>query len=578
MLLKTWRMLAPSIPHLGRRIGLLMVLGLVSSLAETVALLGTARIALTLGGASAASVSIPALGAIALPPTVLAVAACIAAVVSLASHVVIAWMSGLMSAQALQRTRASVIAAFTRATWEAQSAEREGSVHDAAGALSARTSALVLSFVNLGTNAVMVVVFLVSSLVASPIATLVVFVVGIVVFAALRPIARATRRAGTAAAHAEGGYAEQITRFVSTTMERKVFGVEAASERAVNTASTAASDAQRRLRLLSQLGTSLFRDVAILLLVTCITVLSAIGGDVDAASVVVVITLVLRGLVSAQAVNTATQSANEHGPGISLLRERIARWQASVEPAGEVEARPFRTIRVADAGYRYPGVEGGVTGLDLEIAAGEAIGVIGRSGAGKTTFVQLLLRLRRPTSGAILLDGRDYTEFTAPSWSAMLGFVPQEPSLLSGTIADNIDFDRGLARDALERAADDAHVSADVRRFEGGFDHVLGPRGSGLSGGQKQRIAIARALAAGPRLLVLDEPTSALDPHSEALLVETLTGLKGRTTMVIVAHRLTTVRMCDRLVVFENGRITKVGTPAEILDGPGYDQAAFFGG
>ncbi len=201
--------------------------------------------------------------------------------------------------------------------------------------------------------------------------------------------------------------------------------------------------------------------------------------------------------------------------------------------------------------------------------------MIGHSGAGKSTLVQLLLRLRHPTTGRILVDGVDYTEFTDASWAKVLGFVPQEPSLTEGTIAENIDFGRGLPEDVIERAARDAHVEADVLGMEGGFAHELGPRGAGLSGGQKQRVAIARALAADPSLLVLDEPTSALDPRSEQLLVETLSSLKGRTTMVIVAHRLRTVRMCDRLAVFEQGRIVQIGTPAELLEQEGYYRSMF---
>jgi ABC-type multidrug transport system fused ATPase/permease subunit len=166
----------------------------------------------------------------------------------------------------------------------------------------------------------------------------------------------------------------------------------------------------------------------------------------------------------------------------------------------------------------------------------------------------------------VTVSGILYEEIEPASWHRLVTLVPQEPKLFQGSVADNIAFLRpGIAREQVEHAAALAHVLDDIRALPSGFDTELGPRGVGLSGGQKQRIAIARALVGEPQLLVLDEPTSALDVRSEQLLQQTIQNLKGRVTLVIVAHRLTTLACCDRVIAMANGRIQTIGTLEEAL-------------
>jgi ATP-binding cassette, subfamily B, bacterial len=565
MLWTTWKTIAPFIRRPGAVITVMVVLGLISAAGESIALLIAVRLATALGGGDVGDgASVPLLGS--MPLGVAVTLALVGAVVSLGVHVLIAIVNARVTAGVLMNTRTEVIGSFIRSSWETQAAEREGSLQETSTGLSQRTSGLVQAYVTAGTNAVMLLVFIVAAMIVSPVATLVVIVVGLVITAGLRPLTRATRRSGAAFSRANSAFAQHVASFSSTSMELKVFGVQTAAQGDVLESAGLATHTQLRARFFSYLGTTLFRDIAILLLVVCISVLALLG-NVEAAAVLVIITLVVRALASAQAVNGATQTIRETGSNVLLLAERVAYWRAGSVTHGTRVATGFETLTIEDVSYRYPGTDSGVDDLSLTIQAGEAIGVIGRSGAGKSTFTQLMLRLRQPSTGAIRLDGIDYSEFTDESWTALLGFVPQEPSLLEGTVASNIDFNRGLSREAIEHAAELSHVAADIRGLDGAFDYRLGPRGAGLSGGQKQRVAIARALASSPKLLVLDEPTSALDPRSEGLLIETLDDLKGSTAMVIVAHRLSTVEICDRLIVFEDGRITRVGTPDEILRG-----------
>jgi ATP-binding cassette subfamily C protein len=219
-------------------------------------------------------------------------------------------------------------------------------------------------------------------------------------------------------------------------------------------------------------------------------------------------------------------------------------------------ARPFRwndTIIVREVSFRYPGASRpALDGLSLTIAKNTSLGVIGPTGSGKSTLVDLLLGLYQPTSGEILIDGRPLTRGLVPSWQASIGYVPQDIFLIDDTIARNVAF--GLSDNEIDPARlREACVMAQLLDFieaelPDGFDTNVGERGVRVSGGQRQRIGLARALYNRPSLLILDEATSALDVATEAKLLQALGSLAGKLTMVVAAHRLSAVANCDQLV------------------------------
>lgn len=239
------------------------------------------------------------------------------------------------------------------------------------------------------------------------------------------------------------------------------------------------------------------------------------------------------------------------------------------EPLGdEASVPPFRgDVRFEDVEFNYaarPDVPV-LRSINLEVKAGGQLAIVGPSGAGKSTLVSLLLRFYEPTSGRILIDGRDAREYDLSAYRSQFAIVPQEVLLFNGTIRENIGYgDPNADEDAIVEAAEQANATEFISRFPEGFDTVVGERGVQLSGGQRQRIAIARAVLRNPAMLILDEATSSLDSVSEKLVQDALEKLmKGRTSIVI-AHRLSTIRNADKIVVLKDGRIAESGNHSEL--------------
>ncbi|WEH38184.1 ABC transporter ATP-binding protein [Streptomyces sp. AM 2-1-1] len=259
----------------------------------------------------------------------------------------------------------------------------------------------------------------------------------------------------------------------------------------------------------------------------------------------------------------------------------ISQGLESVRSAGEVLQAPDLEINAGKervervegridferAGFSYEGAAGdAVQDFTLSARPGETVALVGASGAGKSTVLNLLIGFIRPVSGRILLDGRDMATLDLRTYRRFLSVVPQESILFEGTVEENVtyglgDTDEGTVRQALR----DANALEFVEALPDGIHTVVGERGARLSGGQKQRLAIARALIRDPKVLILDEATSALDTRSEALVQEALARLVRGRTVFVVAHRLSTIRAADRIVAMEGGRMAEIGTHEELM-------------
>jgi ATP-binding cassette subfamily C protein len=232
-------------------------------------------------------------------------------------------------------------------------------------------------------------------------------------------------------------------------------------------------------------------------------------------------------------------------------------------------SRPVRDdIRLQDVWYGYPRADGyALQGIDMTIPAGSAVGLVGSTGAGKSTLVDVILGLLEPDRGHVLVDGQGIRETGLRAWQNSLGYVPQTIYLLDDTIRRNIALgvrDEEIDDEAVLRAANAAQLSRFLERQPHGLDTVIGERGVRISGGERQRIGIARALYRDPEVLILDEATSALDNATERAVIRDVEALKGGRTIIMIAHRLTTVQRCDVLYLIRDGQIAAAGSYTEL--------------
>jgi ATP-binding cassette subfamily B protein len=267
--------------------------------------------------------------------------------------------------------------------------------------------------------------------------------------------------------------------------------------------------------------------------------------------------------------NSATTFQNGLA-GLDRVLDLLAEPQEASHtvPTGSLDPHSVQgRIRFSGVSFHYPGSEQLVLkDIHLEIEPGAMVALVGPSGGGKTTLCNLVARFYDPTAGSISLDGRDLRDLPVEQFRSLLGIVEQDVFLFDGTIAENIAYARRNASEQdIEEAARAANADAFIRQFEKGYETLIGERGVRLSGGQRQRLAIARAVLANPRILILDEATSNLDSESERLIHASLEQIMQQRTSLVIAHRLSTITRADKIVVVDGGRILESGTHQQLM-------------
>jgi subfamily B ATP-binding cassette protein MsbA len=249
------------------------------------------------------------------------------------------------------------------------------------------------------------------------------------------------------------------------------------------------------------------------------------------------------------------------------------------ERRGAQPVAPFaRAIDIQDVTFSYDDAQPKILrGVSFSVAAGQMVAIVGRSGAGKTTLVNLLPRFYDVTAGRILIDGIDIRDVTLKSLRGQIGMVTQETVLFDDSVSNNIAYGASQAsRGEIEAAARAANAHDFIMGLPNRYETLIGERGQRLSGGQRQRLAIARALLKNAPILVLDEATSALDAESELLVQEALSNLMMNRTSFVIAHRLSTIRRADAIVVLERGRIVEIGRHDDLLGRPNGTYASLY--
>ncbi len=555
------------LPLLGERRGLICALALTSICAgftEAATLGVIAQVAAALvNGSKHVAFHIGPLHPSAPVGTLVAVAFALT-LLRLALQFPISILPARMAADVQSQLRHRLFDAFTRASWAVQSQDREGQLQETMTSQVMQATSGSLQATTFMTSGFTFLVLMISALALNVRAAAIVLIASLLLIAFLRPLRAIGVRRARALSQAQMRYAGAVSEAIRLAEETQVFGVAQSQRQRID---GYVADSQRLFmltQLFAKLIPNLFQSLIYVLFVAGLfgVYLSGAGhaGELGA-----VFLLLVRAAQYGQQSQASYQGLSQSLPFIERTRETARRYALSAPEPGRVALAQVRSIAFKDVGYAYRLDRPVLSGIDFEVARGEAIGIVGPSGAGKSTLVQILLRLRTPTSGRCLVNDVSAELLAAADWHRLVSYVPQEPQLIHASVAENIRYFRDLDEASVERAARLARIHDDVVGWAQGYETVVGPRADAVSGGQQQRICLARALAARPEVLVLDEPTSALDPHSEALIQESLTALRHEMTLFVVAHRMSTLDMCDRVMVILDGRLAAFDT-RELLE------------
>jgi ABC-type multidrug transport system fused ATPase/permease subunit len=495
------------------------------------------------------------------------------ALVRLALQAVVSVVPARLEADIVTRLRAELFAAFVNASWAEEARDREGHLQELLGDQAHHAMMVALNATTILAAALTFVVLIITALAVNFVAALTVLVASMGLFVLLRPLSTLGNRRGEALSWAKLNYATGIGQAVRLAEEVKVFGTAGAQHKRVD---RLVADMRRPIfhtQLLTRLVPSLYQSLIFLLVAVGLGVVYWTGTS-HVASLGAVILLLVRAGTYGQMIQGGYQGMQQMLPDLERMQEAQSRYAASTPPAGQQPLERVRTLVFERVGYAYEPGRPVLFGIGFEIAGGEAIGIVGPSGAGKSTLVQILLGLRFPDSGRYLINGVPADEFSPSDWHRLVAYVPQEPRLLHASVAENIRFFRDLSDDAVRQAARLAGVHDEVMAWPDGYDTIVGPRADAVSGGQQQRICLARALVAKPEMLVLDEPTSALDPRSEERIRESLLALRHELTLFVVAHRMSTLDICERVMVIIDGRLEAFGTAEGLRSSNAYYRSA----
>jgi len=378
---------------------------------------------------------------------------------------------------------------------------------------------------------------------------------------ALRPVSVLAKRQSARIAAVNVTYGRAVEQIVRLADDVRIYGAQDAEKHRFDGLLSRYAEARRRALFFTTSAAVLYLNLAMLVIVLGTGALYFV--DLEVISSMAIVALLFRALRYSQGLHHVYMVMRETEPFFDQLWDYQDRFTADVAPSSGEELEGIERLELTDVGFAYERSEV-LVDLNLKIDKGQFLGLAGPSGSGKSTLAEILLGLRKPDRGQIRVNGRDADTWSRSSWYRHLAIVPQDPLLLDQSVADNVRFFRTVEPDAVRHAVAGAHVLDEVEAMPHGLDTAVGERGGNISGGQRQRLCIARALAGSPDLVVFDEPTSALDAHSEQAIHEALMALKGRVTVVMIAHRLSTLQLCDRLIVLDAGRVVADGPPEEV--------------
>lgn len=472
------------------------------------------------------------------------------------------------------RRRLELVDSFIDAEWEAQDA-----VHDG------RLVTFSLDFVNqsahglrdlaaFAKNVAGLVVFVGSALLVSWVATMAIATVTGLVFLLQSPIRKRARIYSAGYSECNVEISEELSTLERTARELNAYGVGTAAAAHLRRVARRQRALRVRGDVIGALPSPLFRTAGLLVIVALIASTASARG-MEIAALGVVILLLYRSLSYGQNLAGVHAKLIVLVPVLEQLDEEQSRYQNRKRPVDGLEIKTANSLRLREVSYTYPGSKTPALAASLDFAIGEIVGVVGPSGAGKSTLVDLLVGLRQPSSGVVEISDTSLTELSDKSRARLIALVPQAVSVIPASVSENVDFYRALDEKRIDDAVDTVGLRSLVSDLPEGMNTQIGTGSRSVSGGQVQRLGIARAIAGNPDFLIMDEPTSALDPGSEELVANLIGRHRGTVGVIVIAHRLSTLRHCDRVIVIEDGRVSGDDSLEDLRETSNYVQAAF---
>ena len=485
------------------------------------------------------------------------------------SVVAFGYIKGWIGADFLGKESEDVLRRALLSSWSFSLKQKIGTMHNTlvrdvqqTGGLLGAVTQTIQSFSGF-------LVYLLVAMNISPVMTFYTIGGGAVLLFVLRPLVRHARRIGHQTAGVEKQFAQFLSEHIIGMKSIKAAGAEHAAIKSGVAHIRLLRHLSIRQGFVSTMSSSLFQPFAIVLVVLLfLLTYHAPGFNIISFGA---------SLYLIQKIFTYLESGQNSMQSISALLpyvKNVAAFKRDLDLHRESTDgdKPFvlaRKLVFKDVSFSYGEGKHVLDGADFSIPAGKTVGLVGPSGAGKTSIADLLLRLFKPNAGSLLLDGVPSEAISLQEWRTNIGYVSQDVFLLNDTIEENIRFyNQAVTVEDIENTAKQANIYEFIKGLPEGFKTTTGDRGVMLSGGQRQRIALARALVGTPSLLILDEATSALDHESEKLIHESIRALHGTVTVLIIAHRPSTVAEADTILVLSRGRIIERGTPQQLLQDP----------
>jgi ABC-type multidrug transport system fused ATPase/permease subunit len=458
--------------------------------------------------------------------------------------------------------RELVIGEYLRTDYATQAAERLGTLGTLTSYVNRSSAALGAIIGGLG-SLLSIMIFGAAAFRIDYRAAL--FLVGCVVFFSLfmRPLMRRTKIYSRALSATLIEYGRDVTEATRMARDVRVFKAQGPVGGLLNQKSRRVARLRQRSTFVGGVTQPVYQYLGFLLVIGVLAVAPHL--PISVAEIGMIALLLLRSVSNGSSLQSSYQSFLDCMPYVGKLEDMRAIYVARETPDGTIPLETVQRLDLEEIGFSYDGEVNALDGVSATLHIGEIVGIVGPSGSGKSTLSQLLLRLREPTRGSIVVDGEPASDFTLASWYRLVSLVPQDPLLFHATVAENIAFlDKSIDRQDIVDAATAAGLHEVIETLDNGYDTLIGPAFRDLSGGQIQRIGIARALVRKPKVLVLDEPTSALDVHSEGVIQSSLEALKGRVLVIVIAHRLSTLSICDRIMVLRQGKVETLGTLEDV--------------